>query len=183
MAQLGSRKYTLEYLNLNKPKDSVLTVLNFMDGFKKPTVNCDCICGVNKTVRLDHFLNGRTLSCGCIRDERTKKANTKYFPVIEDVYSSWLSMMRRCYKPEYIHYKYYGGKGVHVCKEWHDYQNFLNWSLLNGWKDGLEIDKDIKGNGLLYSPETCLWVTKKQNNDDKNERRKKNRLVTCSIVE
>ena len=68
-------------------------------------------------------------------------------------------MMRRCYNPNYSHYKYYGGRGVSVCEEWkNSYQSFLDWSLENGWQKGLQLDKDIKGNGKLYSPLTCMWV-------------------------
>ena len=39
----------------------------------------------------------------------------------------------------------------------------LMHTYLLGKKKGLEIDKDMKGNGLLYSPETCSIITHKQN--------------------
>lgn len=157
-------------LNMLKPVDSLLTPASFDDSHKKPKIICFCECGNHKSVRLDHFLNGRTLSCGCLMITRTKIANTKYYPVIEDIYNSWLSMMRRCYKTTCNHYKYYGGKGVIVCSEWHSYQNFLDWSLLNEWQEGYEIDKDIKGTGMLYSPENCLWVTSQQNKQHKKRK-------------
>lgn len=34
----------------------------------------------------------------------------------------------------------------------------------------MEIDKDIKGNGLIYSPETCLWVTRIININNKYDK-------------
>lgn len=71
-----------------------------------------------------------------------------------------MGMLDRCYKPMSKSYKFYGGRGVIVCDEWHSYQVFLNWALLNGWEDGLQLDKDVIGDGLLYSPETCCFVTK-----------------------
>lgn len=79
-------------------------------------------------------------------------------------------MICRCYNKNHKTYKHYGGRGVKVCDEWrNDYQKFLDWSLANGWAKGLQLDKDIKGNGLLYSPETCSWVTRIQNcNNRKN---------------
>jgi hypothetical protein len=35
--------------------------------------------------------------------------------------------------------------------------------LSNGWRPGLQLDKDIKGNGKIYSPDTCVFVTRKEN--------------------
>lgn len=73
-------------------------------------------------------------------------------------------MLERCYNPTCERYVCYGAVGVTVCDEWkNDYQKFLDWSLVNGWRSGLQIDKDIKGNGKLYSPETCTWTTDKEN--------------------
>ncbi len=80
------------------------------------------------------------------------------------IYNSWHNMCHRCYYPKHESYKNYGAKGVVVCEEWKtNYHSFLDWSLANGWKPGLQLDKDIKGTGYLYSPETCLWVTRQQN--------------------
>lgn len=73
-------------------------------------------------------------------------------------------MIRRCYDPTCANYKSYGAKGVRVCKKWRDsYQKFLNWALANDWKQGLHLDKDKKGNGFLYSPANCCWLTFKEN--------------------
>ena len=33
-------------------------------------------------------------------------------------------MMRRCYNPKSIAFKQYGAKGIKVCEEWHDKENF-----------------------------------------------------------
>lgn len=87
----------------------------------------------------------------------------KYFPVIRTIYVTYKGMMYRCYNPKDPAYKYYGAKGITVCDDWkNDYQVFLNWSLANGWSSELELDKDIS-NGNIYSPETCKWVTHKEN--------------------
>ncbi len=69
-------------------------------------------------------------------------------------------MKRRCYLKEGKDYPNYGGRGVVVCDEWlNNRDSFFNWAVNNGWEEGLQLDKDIKGNGLLYSPETCCFVT------------------------
>lgn len=77
------------------------------------------------------------------------------------LYMSWKGMVYRCYRKKDKSYPFYGAKGVKVCEEWlTDYQVFFDWSLESGWEEGKELDKDSKGDGFLYSPETCVWLTK-----------------------
>lgn len=93
---------------------------------------------------------------------------------------AWYSMIQRCHDTKYRHYKHYGLKGVVVCDEWrNDYQKFLDWSLVNGWEKGLELDKDINGNGLIYSPLTCAWVTREENQAHRNRNLKKYTYRGC----
>jgi hypothetical protein len=33
-------------------------------------------------------------------------------------YIAWKAMKQRCYDPNFIHYRYYGGRGITVCEEW-----------------------------------------------------------------
>lgn len=80
------------------------------------------------------------------------------------LYHSWCRMKARCYNPNNPRYDRYGGRGVSVCDEWlNDFKSYYDWCIENGWEEGLQVDKDIKGDGLLYSPQTCLIVTNKQN--------------------
>lgn len=89
---------------------------------------------------------------------------TKYVNNVLEINNAYHHMMHRCYDMADISYPNYGGSGVVVCEIWKgDYQKFLDWALSNGWKSGLQLDKDINGNGKLYSPEFCSWVTKKEN--------------------
>lgn len=48
-------------------------------------------------------------------------------------------MKYRCSYKQREDYKYYGGKGVKVCSEWLDFNNFKEWVLNNGYKEGLTI--------------------------------------------
>jgi hypothetical protein len=41
-------------------------------------------------------------------------------------YRLWKGIMERCYYKKHVNYKYYGKKGVVVCSEWHDFNNFKN---------------------------------------------------------
>lgn len=78
-------------------------------------------------------------------------------------------MLIRC-RYEYIDsYENYIGKGITVCKEWQDYSNFKKWSINNGYRDGLSIDR--KENDKNYEPNNCRWVTKQQNSFNRSGKR------------
>lgn len=66
-------------------------------------------------------------------------------------------MKSRCYTPSSTKFYLYGGKGITVCDEWMDVVNFYNWSIKNGYKKGLSLDR-IDGNGN-YKPSNCKWST------------------------
>ena len=68
----------------------------------------------------------------------------------------WCGMKERCNNPTADNYKWYGGKGIHVCDEWYDFQNFYDWAQANGWRDGLSIDRI--DNSKDYCPDNCRFV-------------------------
>jgi len=77
-------------------------------------------------------------------------------------YAKWRSMMSRCYNPKDKSYRFYGGVGVTVCKEWHDLPTFDRWFSKQNHEDKV-LDKDLLGSGKLYSPSTCCFITAKIN--------------------
>lgn len=73
----------------------------------------------------------------------------------------YMSMVKRC-TTDAPQYKRYFGRGIRVCDEWmDDYQKFEDWSLANGYADGLCIDRMDTRRG--YSPDNCRWTTTKEN--------------------
>lgn len=76
-------------------------------------------------------------------------------------------MKGRCKrKPQY--------ESISVCDEWeHNFQAFYDWSMSNGYKDDLTIDR-INNCGN-YEPSNCRWVTMKTQAN--NTRR--NHLITA----
>lgn len=75
-------------------------------------------------------------------------------------------MLERCYGNSDLSIKYYSDKGVFVCQEWHNFQNFAEWFYSNAPKDieNFDLDKDITFDGnKMYSPETCKFASRSDN--------------------
>lgn len=86
-------------------------------------------------------------------------------------YIVWNGMLSRCYNMSHFAYPVYGGRGVLVSHEWHNFQNFAEWfneNYVSGW----ELDKDILiKNNVLYSSSTCCFVPVRLNNILSNARK------------
>ena len=77
---------------------------------------------------------------------------------LESIGGLHYEMMRRCYNENSVSYKDYGAKGITVCKEWHERENFRKWALENGYQKGMRLERiDGKGN---YEPSNCRFGTK-----------------------
>ena len=126
---------------------------------------CQCDCGNTTIVETKHLRNGETRSCGCLRTAHWYKHGLSKTRIA----GIWNNMKQRCENPNGNEYKYYGGRGITVCQEWHDLPAFVEWAMSHGYSDGLTIDR-INTNGN-YTPENCRWVT--QAEQMKNTRRVK----------
>ena len=80
----------------------------------------------------------------------------------------WHGMMSRCYNQQDSSYKLYGGRGILVCNEWHDFCAFLRfWGFPPFEGATMErVDNDDS-----YSPANCKWAHSGEQN--KNTRRSK----------
>jgi hypothetical protein len=123
-----------------------------------------CDCGKEKDVPANSVKSKLVKSCGC--EYRIHgSAESRLFTI-------WVNMKQRCENPNVPHYKLYGGKGVYICEEWHDFVKFQEWSLNNGYSDSLTIDRIDSNKG--YTPENCRWTTNKEQQRNKSN----NHLVT-----
>jgi len=95
-------------------------------------------------------------SCGCQQHAK------KHGETGVRLYRIWQNIKNRCFYISNTNYQYYGGRGITICPEWiNDYIKFRDWSLNNGYKDSLEIDR-INTNGN-YEPNNCQWITQTEN--------------------
>lgn len=76
-------------------------------------------------------------------------------------YHRWQSMLQRCYSKEY-HSRKPTYVSCKVCDEWHSFMAFRSWMELQDWK-GKQLDKDLIGDGKLYSPENCVFISSELN--------------------
>lgn len=131
----------------------------FSSGNRTEMWLCKCDCGNNAIIKKSH-LGVKTNSCGCI--SRTHGESKEKF------YFLWQAVLRRCRNSHAKEYKYYGGRGIKVCKRWLSYENFCA-DMRVGYREGLQIDRiDNDGN---YEPENCRWVTPKQNSRNRSNNR------------
>lgn len=86
------------------------------------------------------------------------------------LYKVFCSMRERCYNPNHRSYKDYGERGIRIVPDWlNDRVSFIEWSLANGWKPGLEIDRiNVDGD---YSPDNVRFVSRAVNAANRRPKR------------
>ena len=116
---------------------------------------CRCICGTEIEVTKGSLVSGHTQSCGCLQRERAVEANLTHgasHKLLE--YEVWKGMHQRCTNPKHISYKYYGARGIKVCKRWKKFENFIA-------DIGLRPDKtytiERRNSNKNYTPSNCYW--------------------------
>lgn len=88
----------------------------------------------------------------------------QYFRKFEQ---AWKNMIGRCYYPNASRYECYGGRGIRVCRRWHEFSNFFDDMYdsfqLHANANGGDTQLDRINSNDHYYPENCQWLTRSEN--------------------
>ena len=123
---------------------------------------CICDCGNRIETTGNALRTGHTRSCGCLgRHGHARLGNWS------PTYQTWVSMLNRVRNPNAVTWRYYGGRGIEVCKRWQSFEAFL--ADMGERPEGTTLDRvDPDGN---YELANCRWATAKQQANNRRRRR------------
>ena len=141
-----------------------LVVLKRVPSRRKSKWRCRCDCGRLIDVDQDKLKSKHTKSCGCLNREKSSARIVKIAfkhghardGMSTPTYRSWLAMRWRCRD---ISRKYYGARGIKVCKRWMKFEHFL--FDMGERPAGKSLDRYPNRNGN-YQLSNCRWATQKE---------------------
>lgn len=144
--------------------------------------------GYIKSFNRRYILNGQIkdpyyptiYGVGCCGNQRTQNADCTA-NLAE--YEIWKSMLSRCYNKDNKNYNNYGAKGIKVCDRWlcyeyfcQDLPNILGYNMWKMYPNIYRLDKDtlqqdIEDCNKVYSPETCIFISARNNSLEMHKRK------------
>jgi len=128
---------------------------------------CQCDCGSKVSIAGTTLRNGTSKSCGCGKngDAFTTHGHTRNNNR-SAIYIVWQNMIARCTNPNNEAYYRYGGRGITVCDEWRNFENFL--ADMGYPSQGMTLDRiDSNKN---YTLDNCKWSSRLEQANNRNPR-------------
>ncbi len=156
----GIYERKFNFLIKEEDKFGRLTAIKFIKRDKKSQQYWlfKCNCGNEKVIGIDDIKKGNTKSCGCLHSIHGMTGTR--------IYISWKAMKARCLNKNNPAYKNYGGRGITICPEWLDFENFYKNMGVMPENKSLDRIKNDKG----YYPENCKWSTKIEQANNRRDR-------------
>jgi hypothetical protein len=152
-----------------------LTVVKFAESTPHGRLyECRCDCGALHRVQGASLAAGRIRSCGCLRRELVAAKNTTHGLTYTAEYRSWSHIIDRCTNPNCPDYKWYGARGITMCRKWR--RSFVAFLHDVGPRpsprhsiDRIDNDGPYTGPCAKYPNGNCRWATPKEQRN--NQRR------------
>lgn len=126
-------------------------------------------CGIRHCVNPGHLFVGTRLDSNGRRRTSQMKIVDSVSSRKHPLYMTWLGMKQRCHNPKSRNFKWYGARGIAVCRRWRE--SFLAFVGDVGPRPGgTTIDRiNVDGN---YEPGNVRWATALQQNRNRTNSRR-----------
>lgn len=120
-----------------------------------------CDCGNECRVIPSDLKSGKVKSCGCfIKEDRHRRITHGASRVGNwtPEYNSWKSIKQRCLNPKSKSYRFYGARGISMCKRWE--ASFASFLEDMGPKPDPSYSIDRVDNSKGYYRDNCRWASR-----------------------
>ena len=138
-----------------------------------------CSCGKRGRCKgyAQSIESGHSTSCGCLRAERVSEACSTHGLSRGEwkvEFKIWRGMVARCTDRDHPFFHHYGGRGITICERWTGENGAAAFISDMGKRPSKDQSLERLDNDGPYSPENCVWATRKEQARNKRT----TRLVT-----